>query len=379
MRDLKPPKVAVRHMRIPRTTSVKSTQSDTVAKSSRSEERRFLRAASQESLTIGRLSLECQLFPRELWKASRGWHLYRDDPEAERQIVLNWVDLRLPEDTLSSLVDDIRTRLLRTKTGSLAISRRESGLLKEVYRRLTKEGSNAYPRVVALPKIVGDSIEKEKSVLNVEIGPSRYGVALVEERKLRLPTALRLRKSHILNSLAVRVAYVYERKGEKWLEFHQRKGGTNATYKNAWDVGAAGYIDPSRHGDPDVRGKVSPWLACAFELSEELGVPTFQLPHRDHYQFFGLGRNCPTGQLDLLAFCEAVVPPDVSRSSTARVLKFGRCRLNPESVASFVLSRRRWVPTALLTVLLTLEAYEYPRARIHKAFSPLAGRLHLDP
>jgi hypothetical protein len=379
MRDLRPPKTMVRHMKTPRFASLLPTTPDTAAKASRAQERKFLRATLQKPLKVGRLNLECQLFPEELWNASRGWHLYRDDPEAERQIVLNWVESRLPEDTLSHLVDQIRIRLESTKTGSLAISRRESGLLKEVYRRLTKEGSNAYPRVVALPKIVGDSVKGEPSVLNVGIGPSRYGVALVEERKLQLPTALQLRKSYVLNSLAVRVAYVYERKGEKWLEFHQRKGGANATYKNAWDVGAAGYVDPSRHGDPDVRGRVSPWLACAFELSEELGIPTFQLPHRDHYQFLGLGRNFPTGQLDLLAFCEAVVPPDVSRPPTARVMKFGRCRLNPESVASFVLSRRHWVPTALLTLLLTLEAYEYPRIRIHKAFSPLAGRLHLEP
>ena len=177
---------------------------------------------------------------------------------------------------------------MHSRAGVLVLPRDEVRLLSEVHRRLTKEGSNAYPRVVGPPEIVRDRPSVgEDDVLHVGIGPSRYGVALVEERKLKLPTAVRLRRGDILNSLTVRVAFVYERKGEKWIEFHQRKGGPNATYKNAWDVSAAGYVDPSRHGDPDDRERVSPWVACAYELAEELGIPSFELPHRDHYQFFG--------------------------------------------------------------------------------------------
>lgn len=377
--DLTRLRVEARSSRIPQLPSSLATAPDARAKPGRTREREFLDATSASPLKIGRLNLQSQLFPKQLWSASRGLHLYKDDPESECQIALKWVDVELPNETLASLVEEIRIKIERTEAKSLIIPRQESELLKEVHRRLTQEGSNAYPRVVAPPEIVEGWVTGGPDLLTVSIGASRYGVALVEERKLQIPTALRLRKNHVLNSLAVRVAFVYERKGEKWLEFHQRKGGANATYKNAWDVGAAGYIDPSRHRDPDVRGRVSPWLACAYELSEELGIPTFQLPHRDHYQFFGLGRNYPTGQLDLLAFCEAVVPPDVSRPPTARVLKFGRCRLNPESVASFVRSRRKWVPTALLTVILTLEAFGYSRARIVRAFSPLAGKLYLSP
>jgi hypothetical protein len=349
------------------------------AKSAKTKEQEFLEAASLGPLRLGRLDLQCQLFPEQLWNGNRRLHLYADDPEAERQVVLKWNDSVLPKDTLETLVREIQYRIASSKSGSLIIPQKEFQVLTEVERRLTQEGSNAYPRLVGSPEIVAGATVRGTETLQVPIGPSRYGVALIEERRLKLPTALSLRKNHILNSLAVRVAFVYERKGEKWIEFHQRKGGANATYKNAWDVSAAGYVDPLRHRDPDKKERVSPWLACAYELAEELGIRSFELPHRDHYQFLGLGRNWPTGQLDLLAFCEAAIPLDTSRPRTARVRTFGRCRLNPESVAAFVLSRRCWVPTALLTLVLTLEAFGFPRGRIRRALSPLAGKLNLQP
>ena len=95
--------------------------------------------------------------------------------------------------------------------------------------------------------------------LVVTVGPSRYGLALIEEKKLNLPSAVTLRSMCVLNSLAVRVALVYEMDGHLWVECHQRKGGANATYKDAWDVSAAGYIDPcnEEHLDPLDRKLVS--------------------------------------------------------------------------------------------------------------------------
>jgi predicted nucleotidyltransferase len=336
-------------------------------------ERAFLEAVAKPSLHIGGRSIECKLLPEFLWKEVRNSHLYQDDPEAERRIDITISELAppLPANTLDTLVQEIGQRLSENND----TSSKEHAILSDVYKRLTDEGSNAYPRVVALPRIDNN----RTPLLMVQLGPSRYGIALVEERQLSLPTAVQLRSSHILNSLAVRVAYIYKMGQAYWVECHQRKGGPNATYKNSWDVGAAGYIDPNRHKDPLDENRTSVWQAAAAELSEELGIPKHQLPHSDHYYFFGMGRNDPTGQLDILGYCMGVHPLSPNREVTKRVKAFDRCELNPKSVAAFVRQKRNWVPTALLTLILTLEAFGYSKDEIEHAFATVITDVELGP
>src|SRR5260370_5537573 len=152
-----------------------------------------------------------------------------------------------------------------------------------------------------------------------------------------LPAAKSLCLTRVLNSLAVRMAVVHGEEGNLMAEFHQRKGGANATYKLAWDVGAAGYIDALSHRDPDDPLRISPWQTSVEEIDTELNIPTYDLPHRDHYLFFGMGRNDPTGQLDLLGLCQLTKPPDPERSLKPTVQAYDRCPLDPQSVSSFVL------------------------------------------
>lgn len=341
------------------------------------EEKDFLRDTGWQSLRVGLFNFECKIFPQNLWTDRVRPNLFVDDPEAASRVELLRRGSALPNDLLTRLEDEIVSRLEEIERGNLAATKFEKQSLREVRRRLA-EGSNAYPRVTGRPIIRTDN-GAGRQVLEVYVGESRYGVALVEERKLTLPTAVELRSKHILNSLAVRVAYVYRLGDEWWIEFHRRKTALNATYEGAWDVGAAGYIDPDRHQDPDSPLRISPWMACAAELSEELGIPIADLPHRDHYYFFGIGRNDPTGQLDLLAYCRGVSPTDPGRPPTARVQEFGRCLLSPTTVTAFLAEKRRWVPTAVLTVFLTLEAIGYKRVAIEDAFSELSGRLDLAP
>lgn len=342
-------------------------------------ERTFLEAVAKPSLRIGGRSIECKLLPASLWTEERRGHLYLDDPEAERRIELRMSDLSLPGNTLDSLVQEIE-EALKLPPASFSHDAAERESLSEVHGRLTREGSNAYPRVVALPRLeTAPTVPGRPKLLVVFLGPSRYGVALVEERRLTLPTAVRLRSRHLLNSLAVRVAYVYEAGGSYWVECHQRKGGANATYKDSWDVGAAGYIDPGRHKDPLDETRISPWQAAAGEIAEELAIAPHHLPHRDHYFFFGMGRNDPTGQLDVLGYCLATNPPDPERPPTARVNEYGRCELNPVSVARFLSEKQRWVPTAVLTLVLTLEALGCSKDDIDQAFGPWIGDVVLDP
>jgi predicted nucleotidyltransferase len=344
-------------------------------------ERRFLEVASGPSLKLGDLNLQSKLLPLDLWHADRKDHVFQDDPESVHQIVIENTQLTLPQDTLSQLMKEIEGRLKVLKSMKSDENEKELWSLEDIHKKLNFEGSNAYPRIVALPDYVppDHSGGRQKASLRIRIGPSRYGIALVEERRLELPTAVKLRAEHVLNSLAVRVAFIFERDSENWIEFHQRLAKANATYGESWDVGAAGYVDPARHKDPEAPLRVSPWQACAFELSEELGIEQFDLPHRDHYFFFGLGRNDPTGQLDLLGYCHSAVPLNPNRDKTARVSGFGRCRFDPVSVAAFVLAKKRWVPTAVLTIILTLEAYGFPVDSIVAAFKPLVGNIDYSP
>jgi predicted nucleotidyltransferase len=342
-------------------------------------ERAFLEAVARPSLRIGGRSIECKLLPPSLWTEERRGHLYLDDPEAERRIELRMSGLSLPGNTLDALIQEIEESLkLQSSDSSPDADDRET--LSEVHGRLTREGSNAYPRVVALPRLeTASGVPSRPDLLVVILGPSRYGVALVEERRLKLPTAVRLRSHHVLNSLGVRVAYVYQAGGAYWVECHQRKGGPNATYKDSWDVGGAGYIDPERHKDPLDDTRISPWQAAAAEIAEELAIAPHQLPHRDHYFFFGLGRNDPTGQIDVLGYCLATNSPDPDRPPTARVNAYDRCELNPASVARFLSRKRRWVPTAVLTLVLTLEALDYSRDEIDETLGALIGDVVLNP
>lgn len=347
---------------------------DGVSHSFEFSEQAFLDLTTTPSLKVGGLDLACKLFPAQQWSSDKKPEQFEDDPESDRQLLVHWVDTQLPEDLLDRLMDELQEARLNGDS-------EDRQKIEAVYNRLQNEGSNAYPRLVATPYIqtAGQNLQREQLLLNVSIAPSRYGVALVEERKLQLATARQLRSRHILNSLGVRIAYVTTIDGEPWVDFHQRHSAGNATYSEAWDIGAAGYIDAAAHRDPANREKISPWQTASRELSEELGIARHQLPHRDKFNFFGVARNDFTGQLDLVGYCAGIKPLDLERPHTARVQNFDRCRLTPTDFAMFVLAKEYWVPTALLTGLLVLRAYGYKHEEIESAMRPLVGKIITRP
>ncbi len=346
-------------------------------------EETFLTLASGPSLRLGALDLACKLFPESQMSRSNSPEVFEDDQEAERRLELVMTEQRLPENLLDKLVQEIRDRreeIDQLDEEALAVVLQERQSLDDTLGRLTGEGSNAYPRLVATPAIQETTeAGKPSRIMRVYIGPSRYGIALVEERRLRLPTALGLRSRYILNSLAVRIAYIVKESDGWWIEFHQRHPKHNATYPGAWDIGAAGYLDQQSHRDPIDNSRISPWQAAAHEIAEELGIGFHQLPHRDKFYFFGVGRNDPTGQLDLLGYCEGLVVPPVNRPISYKVKKYGRCRLTPESVAMFILDGQYWVPTALLTAILILRHFKFTHDEIEAAFSKLVGKISQAP
>jgi len=335
----------------------------------------FLKDVKKASLKLGSLELKCKLMPEGLWNVERRRdYIFFDDPEQRKRIILNSRKPKLPGGLLNKLVRELDIAI-KTKDTCDSIQARDLSLYKKVYQRLKKRGSNAYPRIVAPPEVVSTG---STSRLRIAFEPSRYGVSLIVERQIPLPTANALQLKHVLNSLAVRVAVSYKKDGQTWVEFHQRRKELNATYPAAWDVGAAGYIDLNKHFDPEAKNRISPWQACAFEISEELNIDECDLPYRENYSFFGLARNDLTGQLDILASCELPEAPDPQRKVASRAIAYGRCLLTPESVSSFVLDKHYWVPTALLTMVLLLHAQDFPMRRIEEAFRRCVGRLKLE-
>jgi len=285
------------------------------------------------------------------------------------------VDAPLPDETLGDLVREIQG-VIKDPDRTEKFSPTELEHFREAHRMLTKEGNNEYLRLVGPPEVFSRDNVK---ILCVPIAPSRYGIALVEERRFVLPTAVKLRQTRILNSLGVRVAVIYPKDGVEWVEFHQRRGKTNSLYKEAWDVGAAGYIDLERHKDTEPPNCISVWRASALEIEEELNIPQWELQFREHYRYFGVGRNDLTGQVDVLGVCRLANSPDPNRKVKSRVTRYDRCLLEPEPVADFVCEQKYWVPSALLTLILLLQAEGFTSSRIEAAFARCAGNVDLDP
>jgi hypothetical protein len=342
------------------------------------DQREYLHVVSKgDPLYLGSLNLRCQLFPAELWHGDRKRHLFKDVVEpSDRRIELRRFDAKLPTGLLTTLVEEVYAEMRSLDPSSGDDVRRRHEELSFVQGKLSL-GSQPYPRLVGLPWLERWQQGPEVDLV-VPIAESYYGVALVEEKKIDMPTARQLRRTYVLNSLAVRVLLLHTVDGQLHAEFHRRKGHYNATYASAWDVGAAGYIDSLLHVDPESAGRVSPWVAARAELREELNLRNEMLPYREGFFFLGIGRNTPTGQVDVLGYCRSGMPIPLNREPTKGVSEYGRCIFDPRNVARFVAAKRKWVPTALLTLILCLEALGHSREEIETAFGDIEA-IDLDP
>jgi nucleoside phosphorylase len=344
----------------------------------RANEIEFLQLQSQQaSLKLGNFDLRSKFFPENLWREKRKNNLYRDFSEADEQIVLAWVDDPIRPELLRQLEKEARGRLLKSKEGTHRLSQDQEKALKDFVGNLN---SNPHPRLVAPPvRHFLETSGLRRTILQVPIADSYFGFTLIKEGKIDLPTANRLRASCQLNSLAVRIALTFERDGQPWVEF-QRRSKANFTYKQAWDVTAAGYIDRERHKDDDKPERISPWVACREEIHEEAGISRADLQYREEFYFFGIGMNEPTGQLDILGTCKLNAPPEPNRpTSSDKVMGYDRCVLEPFEIARFLEDKVYWVPTAVVTLVLVLESYGFERQSIENAFSRLQDRLYLEP
>lgn len=291
---------------------------------------------------------------------------FQDNPEHPDRVLVAEVSAPLPVDP-ARMKDELDDWI-----GDESIAPELRRIAGETSRQL-ESGQNPYPRLCAPPSVFEDRSGFRE--LQVSVAPSVFGISLCEERGIKLP-CLRDRQPSNLNALAVRIAYLFEAGGQRRCAFQKRKASKNSTYKNAWDIGAAGYINPQEHRDPET-GLLSPWIAARNEIAQELGVPFEALPFRDSYYFFGIGRIRFTGQLDLLGVCSGSTPP---RDQTDAVDAVESCPFDPLSVAEFVAARRWWVPTAIVTAMLALRLY-YEKHQIEAAFSSagVGDNIHLMP
>ena len=328
-----------------------------------------LKNAAQSTIKFAGVDLRTSLLPAHLWDVdnNRKDHLYRDDPEDKRRIYVEWVGSALPDNLLKRLMEEIEEQREHLKKGTIALTEEEIANLNEVYRRLTLERSNPYPRLVALPEPITMNSTR---VLPIFLGRGKYGISLVVEKNLDLKTASEFRNRYVLHSLPVRVAYVFDDPpGETWVEFHQRAVEGIATWKGAWDVGAAGYVDPIRHRDPSSPGRISLWQTACDELEKELNLEGYELPHRDNCHFFGTSQDLPTRHINIIGYCHTHYRPKENRETGALVARYDRCRLNPSDVARLIVEKHHWVPCAILVLILTLEANRYSKQEIETAFA----------
>jgi transcriptional regulator with XRE-family HTH domain len=329
-----------------------------------------LKEAAQSTIHFAGVDLRTSLLPKEFWDVKdRAAYTFRDDPEDKQRIYIEWTDSTLPENLLKRLLDEIQTQREHVRAGTIALTTEEADNLNDVYRRLTLERSNPYPRLVALPKPI--ALDSSR-ILPVSLGRGKYGISLVAEKNLDLKTAAEFRNHYILHSLPIRVAYLFDDPpGETWVECHQRSCSGNATWPGAWDVGAAGYVDPIRHRDPTARKRISLWQTACDELEKELNLEAYELPHRDNCHFFGTSQDLPTRHINILGYCHTHYKPKPDRAQAPLTLAYDRCRLTPDAVAQFIVDKHHWVPCAILTLILTLEATGYPKQAIEEAFEKI--------
>lgn len=330
-----------------------------------SEERRLLESFKAEPITIGSICTYCQFYPQELFNADRGHWLFIDDYTGEKPNRLQVVyrtDVPIPVDS-----ETYRKEIEESLMGELSKTQRE--LCTKILQEIDKTGECGYPRVVAKPKTI------EGKHLEISLAPSLYGLHLVHHMAIPLDSVVKAAENHCLTSLGVRTVYIYEDRsdGKKYCLFH-RRSAQNADYIGAWDIGAAGYINPSVHVFPEGTSRLSPFACARDEIREELKI--LSLPDFGDFQFFGVTRNTVSPFISLVGQVKANSPPDLRRINQQlgkRVECVERCELKPEKIAKFMTEKRYWTPEAILPAVLTLEANGFNLPSIEEAFSKQVG------
>lgn len=339
-------------------------------------------ARTSNHLRIGSLATHCQFLPEHLWdewyRRTDGGGSFVDYDEGNR------IEMLLLPDAVLGVTIERLVQELRVARESAALTAKQRRAVEKVLTSLEIGGANAYPRLCAPPQVVEDPEGRDRR-LRLVLAPSVYGAHLLNVYDVDIPSLRKVRDRCSLTSLGVRVSYTFPMDRQWRVAFH-RRGVNNEDYAGAWDIGAAGYLDPVRHRplqglDP---GTGSPYQAARNELAEELGLSMLSLPHPDNVSFFGIVRNTLQGTISLTGECrdESRKKPPPGPESQSKVAEVASCNLDPESVGEFIVEKRYWTPEAIVTAVLTLEAHGFPRPAIEQAFKDAGmtnGRVRLSP
>jgi hypothetical protein len=360
------------------------------------------------SIVIGDQNLNCQLFPAEVREALLG----NDDVVAfslhdeKAQIQAIYKD-SLPKPLSEAEYEAcLKAHLDYLKSSSSASScTGEIAQVERILKQLTATGCDSiagnlpYPRLYSLPYIKKAHGEL---VFNITLAPSHYGLGLADQFHIEVPRLVELRKKMPLASAAIRVALTYQLNvggTSKTFCVLQKRTVENMTYKGAWDVSAAGYINPNPDNVWNPKTKLLDLFAVALdELKDEIMlkvVPTTSLPTRESCYAFGMSHDQRAGHLDvimeyhlgsppplngrtyktnekLLTDWNRIIKKNVDESKLQNRKYYVDCvdlvELSPNLVAKFLVENPRWVSAGVLTLVILLRRYGNSMEVIHKAF-----------
>lgn len=330
-----------------------------------------LRAKVRTASFLG-TDTHCQFYPPEYW----GQLPYRptfncDEDQAEhRHLVKTWVDRNIP----LPLSQDLFLEQLKSLSENPDNRSGITELAKNVYDDIIEHNMNGYPRYVGLPKVLDDH-------LVIPLAPSYYGIHQLATRGILVPS---WPHDSVPYSLGVRVAVTYRREGRWYTLFHQRSSD-NGDYALAWDIGAAGYLNPDERS-PNVSltdGYLSPYAQAVHECWEELGFPRIgAATNAEVMEFFGVTRDTRLGTTTLCGewrMPEGLIPNvgELNGERLSRkVVRIRECELTPDAVARFFvqpepgsISAPRVVAEALLLTVLVLNSHSFNWSDIEATFA----------
>lgn len=325
------------------------------------------------TVKLGGFDLECTLIPGVPRR-------FFDWGEAENSVELDLMkDALLPADAVTATIAEIDERLTYAQPPDYLAQ------LAKIRERLKL--SARYARLVEPPEVIANP--RGGKDVRLRIGEIDYGLGYAWHRRTRvsLDTVGALGMNYSLNLLAIRIAAVYEENSRLWVALQQRDP-SNDTYAEAWDVGAAGFVSTlgpqiqGNHRDPEKSDRISLWWATHNEMSEELSLdPAIYLQQREQCEFYGISQIRRVGGFEILGAYYLKQPPDQGRAvrKHGKVCNYDCCPLVPEDVVQCVIKKRYWLPTALLTLKLLLEAKGFDPLEINRAFSRCEGKVRLDP
>ncbi len=333
----------------------------------KNEEKSFIELIGYTpSIKIGDFDTKCQVFPETAFK-NPNQHIYTDfGVESNNKLIFHML-----EDTATlEASKDFFTTLEKILTENKEYIEYEKFVSAN---QNVRDGNNQYPRLIHKPIEINGS-------LHLILGKNNFFITDLSSRIPAFPNLRSFMQEHIVNSLAVRVCLVFQESNQKIIAF-QKRGESNSTYSEAWDVAAAGYIDPIKHIHNEYK-KLSAYVTARNELVEEQNIEFLDLPNQERFSFFGICRMELTNSFDIIALCET--DQDIGRhrsprESVKKVSEFGYCALNPKDVADFIAEKKYWIPGAIISLYMTLRYFGFSNENILAEFSPIINQIRISP